>query len=127
LVDLITDGTANLVRFHHEAQVLDEHRHLMPAPGPETVGGVELWRCGQWSQRPHLASADYYRRIIGDYFGEDERFMIEDRMHSILEVALNEDRWDDHRLWMYHEPGPVGIRHSRHLDARGRQPKWVDR
>ena len=127
LVDLITDGTANLVRFHHEAQVLDEHRHLMPAPGPETVNGIELWRCGQWSQRPHLASADYYRRILGDHFDPEERWMIEDRMHSVIEVALNEDRWGDHRLWMYHEPGPTGIRHSRHLDARGEQPKWVDK
>ena len=127
LVDLIEDGTANLVRFHHEAQVLDVHRHMMPTDGPETVNGVELWRCGQWSQRPHLAATGYYRRIMADHFDPDGRFMVEDVMHSVLEVAMNEDQWDDHRVWMYHEPGPVGIRHSRHLDARQGAPKWVDK
>ena len=126
LIDTLDDGTANLVRFHHEPHVLDEHRHLMPTSGPEQVNGIGLWRCGQWSQRPHLASTDYYRRILTDHFDPDERWMIEDRLHSVLEVAMNEDEWDDHRVWMYCEPGPVGYRHSRTLDARQGQPKWVD-
>jgi hypothetical protein len=127
IIDTLEDGTANLVRFHHEAHVLDEHRHLMPTPGPEQVNGLRLWRCGQWSQRPHLARTPYYRRIMDDFFDPEERWMIEDRMHSILEVAMDEKRWDDHRVWMYCEPGPVGYRHSRHLDTRQGAPKWVDR
>jgi hypothetical protein len=118
-------NVANLVRFHHEAQVLDEHRYLMPDTGPQLVGpdGLLLERCQQWSQRPHLARADYYRRILADHFDPDERHMIEDRMHSVLQTG----HWTDHRVWMYAEPeAERGIRRSHHLDARGAEPKWVD-
>lgn len=121
---LLCAGEADLVRFHHETHVLDVHRHLMVGE-PEQVGPLQVWRTRQWSQRPHLARTDYYRRIMADHFTADERWMIEDRMHSVLEQRGDQA---EHRVFMYMQPGgPEGIRYSRHLDARGNEPKWVDR
>lgn len=123
-------GTADVVRFHHESGVLDEHLPLMVGT-PQLVGCTQLWATHQWSQRPHLARADYYRRVLTDHFGPDERWMIEDRMHSVLQVAWN-DRgragWLQHRVWLYYDHGGYGggIRRSHHLDGRGDDPKWVD-
>jgi len=129
LAKIVTGGEANLIRFHHEPQVLDEHRHLMPGEGPETVDGVNLWKCAQWSQRPHLASANYYRRILGDWFAEDDRWMVEAKMHGVLQTAW-EDRgmegWGEHRVWMYHEPVGGSIKRSATTDARGDEPSWED-
>ncbi len=130
LVGVMATGQANLVRFHHEDHVLAEHKYLMGDEGPELLkgediegrDGVHLWRCMQWSQRPHLATTAYYRRLLADYFDPGERWMIEDRMHSVLQT----EPWDDHRVWMYHTEGAHGIRYSRHLDARAGEPKWTD-
>lgn len=126
LIDAMTVSVAahgpNLVRFHHEDHVLAEHKYLMGEAGPEDHDGVALWRCMQWSQRPHLARVDYYEQIMAEQFDPDDRWMIEDRMHSVLQTG----DWDEHRVWMYHTEGAHGIRYSRHLDARAGQPKWVD-
>jgi hypothetical protein len=123
LVEVLLQGHANLVRFHHEDHVLAEHAYLMPDPAPVELGGLHLQRCRQWSQRPHLARADYYQRVLAEHFDPEDRWMIEDKMHGVLQ---NTD-WDQHRVWLYAEPGAHGIRYSRHLDARGEEPKWVDR
>jgi hypothetical protein len=119
---MLNTGRVNLVRFHHEDHVLDEHRYLM-ANDPTPRFGLDLWRCEQWSQRPHLARTDYYRRIMDEQFHPDERWMIEDRMHGVLQ----DGDWEDHRVWMYAEEGDTGIKYSRHLDARQGEPKWVDK
>lgn len=130
LAPVLLSGEANLVRFHHEEAVHPEHRHLMVGDGPTQVQGVNMWACAQWSQRPHLARSNYYRHILDAYFSPEERWMIEDRMHSVLGCAWRDHGfagWERHRVWLYHEAGPVGIRRSLHLDGRGDDPKWVDR
>lgn len=116
----------DLIRFHHEAHVLDEHRYLMVGR-PEQVSGCPLWRTVQWSQRPHLARTAFYRRILADHFTANERTMIEDRMFGIIDPYAhdhgNDSAWRKWRMAIYHPDG--NILRSRHLDGRGDQPKFV--
>lgn len=128
LCNVLLGGAAYLVRFHHETHVLDEHRHLMVDDQAFRIASVDLWRCAQWSQRPHLARSDYYRRILTEHFELEERWMIEPRMHSVLESAWLDDGvagWERHRTWLYAPSG--SMQRSLHLDGRGEDPKWEDR
>lgn len=122
----ILAGDVNLVRLHHEAHVLDEHRHLMIGPGPVEMHGVRLWPTAQFSARPHLASTAYYRSMLARWFPAGARTMIEDRMYGVVETAWREDRhtgWALHRIATYCPPGD-NIKRSYHLDARGDAPKY---
>lgn len=121
----VESGRANLVRFHHESEVLDVHRHLMLDTEPQDVEGAPLLRTVQWSQRPHLASAGFYRSLIHEHFPPTSRTMVEDTMHSVVESAWQrwgEAGWAQFRLWMYAPEG--NIRRSHHLDGRGTDPKF---
>lgn len=119
--DAIRCGEANLIRFHHEVQIPQEHMYLMPDKGHAYwLSGAPLTRTMQWSQRPHLASTEYYRRILTNHFKPDENWFIEDRMHGVVQ----NEPWEHNRLWIYHPQG--NIKRSTHLDSRGDEPKWVD-
>lgn len=135
LVEVIRSGYANVVRLHHEAHVLDPHQHLMLDREPRTIAvgpkpladmdTVPLLRTVQWSQRPHLASAGFYRQILGSYFGTESRTMIEDVMHGVVQDAWNRHGiagWEQFRLVMYAPPGDM--KRSLHLDGRGGDPKY---
>ena len=121
MAGVIMVGQLNVLRLHHEARVLDEHLYLMIGEGPTDIADLPCWPTLQWSQRPHLASTDYYRRILIDYFEPDESMMIEERMHSVLQ----REPWGSHRVAIYHPEGIV--QRSRTLDGRGDDPIWVDR
>lgn len=129
--DLLTQpilaGHANVIRFHHESHVLQPHRHLMLRQ-PTTVSGVRMWRTQQWSQRPHLASTEFYRTMLATYFADERKTMIEDVMHGVVDNKVNDGgimAWYEFRLWMYY---PVGdnIKRSYHLDGRGDDKKVID-
>ena len=125
------DERVNMIRFHHEAQVHPEHRHMMLDVDPRDICGVPLLRTYQWSQRPHLAKSDFYRDIIGTYFGVESRTMIEDVMHGVVEtsclIAAQETSlemgWEKFKIWMYSPDGP-SIKRSTHLDGRENDPKF---
>ena len=92
--------------------------------GDGPVGDV--WPTVQWSQRPHFASTAYYRDVLEQHFTGDSRTMIEDTMHSVVQVAWDRDRqagWNRHRLGVYCPKGQ-DIKRSEHLDARGSTPKF---
>jgi hypothetical protein len=113
---------ADVVRLHHEASVLPVHEYLMDGPD-EDVAGARMRPTRQWSQRPHVARTAYYRDILRDHFGSDEKWMLEDRMHSVAQSDPGA-----HHLWILTEPnGEHGIKYSWHLDGRGDDSKWVDR
>lgn len=125
LCDAVLSDEARVIRLHHEASILDVHRHLMLDDAPRDVCGAPMIRTRQWSQRPHLASTDTYRRLIRTYFGTESRTMIEDVMHGIVEhawITRGFDGWLDWRLWIYHPDGDT--KRSTHLDARGDDPKF---
>lgn len=134
LTDAIMQGDANMIRFHHEAQVLAEHEHLMLSPviniqrqswkGGEAAT-VPLRKTYQWSQRPHLASIAFYRQFLANYFNPESRTMIEDVMHGVVIEAVRKDGilgWNNFRLWIYTPEG--NIKRSYHLDGRQSDPKY---
>jgi len=116
VVDVVANGHLDVLRFHHESCILDVHEHLMTDHRTKDILGVPLRRTRQWSQRPHVANTNYYRRILRDHFPLTSRTMIEDKMHSVVQ-------WQPgHRLAIYHPEG--SILRSKHLDARGDESKF---
>lgn len=123
----IASDVARVIRLHHEAQILDVHRHLMLDERPRDVCGAPMIRTRQWSQRPHLASAHFYRWMIGRYFGPESRTMIEDVMHGVVDHAVHcrgEAGWMEWRLWIYHPDGDM--KRSGHIDGREGDPKFEE-
>jgi hypothetical protein len=121
-------GEADLIRLHHEALVLPDHEHLMLDREPQDVSGAPLLRTVQWSQRPHLASTGFYRRLLAEDFPPGYVGMLEDRMHSVVESAWRDfglAGWHRYRLHLYAPPGG-NLKRSYTTDGRGDDPKWVD-
>jgi len=108
----------DVLRFHHESNVLDPHQYLMLDREPKMIDGVPMLRTVQWSQRPHLAKTARYREWIEEYFPESSRTMIEDKLHSAAQV----EPWLKFKLWMYAPEG--NIQRSTNLDGRGDDPKY---
>ncbi len=114
----MTSGEINVMRFHFEVAVHEEHGYLMLGGSPRVVQGVPLWRTIQWSQRPHLANTEYYRRLlVRPYF--DGKTMIEDAAISLTTT----EPWGAHRVAIYHPEG--SIKRSYTTDGRGDDPKWA--
>ncbi len=128
---MIRGGTANVIRFHHEAEVHPEHTHLMlddpDDPDPQRRScyeGEPLLRTIQWSQRPHLAHAMFYRDLLARYFAPESRTMIEDVLHGVVQDTYarhGQAGWEAWRLWLYAPDGDM--KRSTHLDSRGDEPK----
>lgn len=128
--DVLLSDDARVIRMHHEATILEPHQWLSVHGGQvEKVGGVPLIATAQWSQRPHLARADYYRWLLGPrHFHRDSRTMIEDVAHGVvIEDWRNRGTagWAQHRLYIYAAAdGNGSIKHSETCDGRGRDPKY---
>ena len=122
IVNLISKKVVDVMRFHYAGHIHPEHEYLMVDPRVVNLDGVLLRRTKQWSQRPHLASTEYYRAIIREFFPVTSRTMIEDRMHGV--VKNNEDP-EKHRVAVYCPSDPDGaIIRSWHLDGRGEDDKF---
>lgn len=116
VIDVVSNGHVDVMRFHHESHILDVHEYLMVDHATKSILGVPLRRTRQWSQRPHLANTEYYRKTLRDYFPLTSRTMIEDTLHSVAQ------RTPGHRLAIYHPEG--SIQRSNHLDGRGSESKF---
>jgi len=118
----IVDGNSNVVRLYHEGVMPEEHLHFMH-------GRTDVFiETSQWSQRPHVASTAYYRRILGSHFTEDAKCFIEDRMYGILEEAERIDGyqgWVQHRVHIY-DPAHSNMKRSYHTDGRAGEAKFDD-
>lgn len=119
----ITSGEADIVRLHHEALILEVHKHLMFDDVSQNIQGVPMMRTQQWSSRPHIASVAYYKRILNDYF-TGNKTMIEDKMYQVVEQACKDGimGWHNHRLWIYTPEGD--IKRSYTTDGRQGEPKY---
>lgn len=113
----VTAGGVDMLRFHYDDIIHHDHQWLLVDQHPVDMG-VPVLRTRQWSQRPHLASTDWYRRILDDHFPVSSSTMIEDRMHSIAQQG----EWEDCRLAIYTPEG--GYRRSGHFDGRGADIKY---
>lgn len=119
----IITGYSNLIRFHFEAHIPDEHKHLM-------IGTPErnLQKTVQWSQRPHLASTAFYKRILSEQFSARAKCFIEDLVHGKVMNDFNafgEQGWNQWRLHIYHPKGD-NIKRSYHTDGRAGSAKYDD-
>jgi hypothetical protein len=103
-LDMLEFGKANTIRFHFEASIPPDHRHLMLKQRGNFLKTI------QWSQRPHLSRVDYYREEVLRV--SDEKTFIEDKFHGVVQ----DDGWIKHKLWIYHPEGD--IKRSYHLDGR---------
>ena len=125
LVAAILDGQANVIRFHHEAKILPEHKDLMIGE-VEKVNGVPMQRTMQWSQRPHLARTDYYRQMLDQYFAPDAFGMIEDHIYGKMLIDCKDKGmmgWFNWRVWVFHPEGD-NIKRSYTVDGRGEDSKY---
>jgi hypothetical protein len=120
-LDMIEYEKANTIRFHFESSIPKPHNHLM--------FGLEngFMKTSQWSQRPHLSTIEYYRKVI---LPEVEDFaFIEDTTHGRIQDDISpygvfsEDGWNKHKLWIYHPEG--NIKRSYHLDGRQGTRKYT--
>lgn len=121
VVETFEDGHLDMLRFHHETEVGEYHRHMMLDPEPRVESPAPFLRTYQWSQRPHVASVGWYRRILDRHFAPDARAMIEDVMHGIVTTAWLDwglAGWSRYRLGIYYPEG--NIQRSLHLDSRRR-------
>lgn len=120
----VLESELDIVRFHHESHVLEPHQHL--SRGVLNYNGVTYQSTIQWSQRPHLANTEYYRRILDTHFPPDRKTMIEDTMHGIVQSGddVPED-WGVHRIGIY-DPGDGNLKRSYHTDGRGNEPKFEE-
>jgi hypothetical protein len=121
IAEFITSGESNLVRLSHEALILEPHQHMFH--GTECDG--LFTRTSQWSQRPHVASVAYYRRILANHFSPNAKSFLEDQLHGVLDEAYRVDGiagWQQHRVHMYTPPG--NIKRSWHSDGRAGEPKY---
>lgn len=120
-LDMLEYKKANTIRFHFEAHIPEEHKHLM--------FGLEdgFMKTVQWSQRPHLSTVEYYKNIVLPCFKENT--FIEDVFHGIVQDdafpydTFSQEGWDIHKLWIYHPEG--NIKRSYHLDGRQGTRKYT--
>ena len=111
-LNMLEFGKANTIRFHFEASIPPDHRHLMLKQRGNFLKTI------QWSQRPHLSRVDYYREEVLRV--SDEKTFIEDKFHGVVQ----DDGWIKHKLWIYHPEGD--IKRSYHLDGREGTRKFTD-
>ena len=118
--DFIIRGESNLVRLHHEGVIPEDHTHLVFGRREDV-----FLETSQWSQRPHLASTPYYRRILQSHFTDGAKCFIEDVMHGVLAEAELIDGyagWVQHRVHIY-DPGSGNMKRSYHIDGRAGEAK----
>lgn len=117
IVDALLSREVECIRFLNESRVAPHHLYLFEEQFE--VCGVPLWKTRQWSQRPHVATVELYRRILG-CFSENANTMIEDRFMTYVE----HQPWSQWRCAVY-IPGD-NYHRSRHLDGRGTDSKFED-
>lgn len=112
---------ANVIRFHFEGVIPEPHLQLMLGV-PEN----ELQKTIQWSQRPHLASADFYRYMLEKNFSKNAKCFIEDKIHGVVQqdyATMGYRGWDLWKLFIYY-PNPNNIKRSINLDGREGEQKY---
>ena len=128
ITEFLVSDRSHLVRLYHEEVIPYEHLHLY-----HEADGLNFIRTSQWSQRPHVARVDYYKRIIlgEECFRPDANSFIEDKMHTWAEQAWRcrgfQGWFNEHRLHVYDPHGDgQAMRRSGHTDGRKDAPKFED-
>lgn len=125
LCEAIAHNHANVIQLHINDQLHPDHRGICLDSEPHWINGVWLRRTMAWWQRPHLASADWYRDAILSRFTSKSRIMIEDAVYPVMEgqIKADPDAWNFWKVWFY-EPDTPSIKRSLHLNGRKDQDKF---
>lgn len=111
----------NCIRFNIFEKIPIEHSYLML--GSETHDGIPLQRTIQWSQRPHIAKKAWYQDILNAHFGKNDKTMIEDVMHGVVQSEYDRMKRDTFGLAIYTPEG--NQLRSYHSDGRGSDEKII--
>lgn len=95
ITDLLASGGANIVRFYAWDEIYSGHAHLMH--GQIVQGASRFIQTTQYSQWPHIARTDFYKKMLADHFRPDEIRMIELGMYGPVGAAP----WGDYRIVIY--------------------------
>lgn len=120
--NFVLRGESNLVRFHFEGVIPEAHKDLVIG---EPEGG--FLKTVQWSQRPHLSSTAFYKRILSENFSKNSKCFIEDYMHGVVMQSWRHygiQGWNQWRIHIYHPEG--NIKRSYHTDGRAGSNKFDD-
>jgi hypothetical protein len=109
----------NCVRFNIFERIPKEHEYLMIG---EISEHLPITRTIQWSQRPHIAKTEWYIDILDTYF-LGKTCMIEDVMHSVVQVSYDQLKKDVFGLAIYTPEG--NQLRSYHADGRGHDEKII--
>jgi hypothetical protein len=121
IVRALESGWAESIRLHHldVGYIHPEHWSLMIDKERQEVCGIKLMRTNQYSQRAHIATVDYYRRLMST-FSESSRTFIEDRAYTLFDEGKS-----PFKLAIYTPEGH--IKRSRDLNGREGGPKFDDK
>jgi hypothetical protein len=128
IINVLLKGEFNVIRFHHEALILDGSKQFMFDDIPQIFDGVPLVRTYEWSQRPHLASTAFYKRMSDQYFTPGARTMYEDVLHGKITNECAEKNlmaWYNWRVGIYHPEGH--IKRSSNFDGREGDEKYAEK
>jgi hypothetical protein len=127
IYSMLDSKEADLIRLHFEAFIPEPHHYLMINLTPRELFGAKFVKTVQWSQRPHVASVEFYNRILADHFTPEALTFVEDKMHGVVIDAYKREQlqgWNKYKLWIYHPDGG-NIKRSYHLDGRGAEEKFT--
>jgi hypothetical protein len=121
IVRTIESGWTDSMRLAHmdSPYIHPEHEHLMIDKCRQDVCGIQAVRTRQYSQRPHVATVDLYRRMLST-FSENCRTFIEDHIYG----QFYPDK-TPYKLAIYTPDGP--IKKSRDLNGRDGGPKYDEK
>jgi hypothetical protein len=122
IVRTIESGWTDLIRFHHldYGFIHPSHMHLMIDQVRQEVCGIKCMRTKQWSQRPHVASVNLYRRVLST-LSEGCRCFIEDPVYGQFY-----DNKIPYNISIY-TPEDKSIKRSRDLNGRDGGEKFEDK
>lgn len=106
---------ADVVRLYNKEEIPKEHEYLMYPK--HSKGNYTATR--QWSQQPHIASVDAYKRIM-KYFSDKALCYIEDKIYYVIAG----EGWKKWKMYIYK---PDNMPRSYHLDGRSGEEKYDDR
>ena len=121
LVKTIEENQADLIRFCMEPFIINAWQHMMIDKKPQIINGAPMLRTSQWSQRTHLASTNFYRRLMRDNFTNESRTFIEDKIHGLP----GQQGWARWKLWIYAPEGDMQRCYT--TDGRKDEPKYDNR
>lgn len=124
-INIINSKEAKVIRLHFEAHIPKEHEHMMLSP-VQNLNGVPMIPTAQWSQRPHLATTQFYQWMLDTFFTARATTFIEDKMHGVLHNAVisrGKAGWNKFKVWIYAPEG--NMKRSYHIDGREDDPKFT--